>query len=119
MDMAGSMYAARARAVCSLRERKSPPLGRFFSPRDSQPVSLQDVFLKAYGPVRAILWWEKGYKESIYLVTNVLVINVESPQEACNWYKKRFRIETFFSDHSLSDTFYSRSGRDEAHPSRE
>ena len=59
------------------------------------PVSLPNVLftLEAYGPVHAILWWEKEYKEPIYLVSNV-----ESAQEACNWYKKRFRIETFFSD---------------------
>ncbi|MBU1749505.1 MAG: IS4 family transposase [Chloroflexi bacterium] len=46
-----------------------------------------------YGPVLAIAWWRKDCKEPIYLVTNMdLVV------EACRWYAKRFRIETFFSD---------------------
>lgn len=48
---------------------------------------------EGYGPVTAIAWWEKGYREPIFLVTNL-----DLPGEACHWYKKRFRIETFFSD---------------------
>jgi len=48
---------------------------------------------KAYGPVLAIVWWKVGWKEPIYLVTNM-----EVAEEACYWYRKRFRIETFFSD---------------------
>jgi len=46
-----------------------------------------------YGPVHVIAWWAKGYKKPIFLVTNM-----ELAPEACFWYKKRFRIETFFSD---------------------
>jgi hypothetical protein len=46
-----------------------------------------------YGPVLAIAWWDEDYKEPIYLVTNM-----ELADEACYWYAKRFRIETFFSD---------------------
>ena len=34
-----------------------------------------------------------GYADPIYLVTNM-----ELAAEACYWYSKRFRIETFFSD---------------------
>jgi hypothetical protein len=49
--------------------------------------------LQDYGPVLAIAWWETGYKEPIYLVTNMKQV-----KEACAWYAKRFRIETFFSD---------------------
>ena len=33
------------------------------------------------------------YKDPIYLVTNMDLVD-----EACYWYRKRFRIETFFSD---------------------
>jgi len=43
--------------------------------------------------VHAIAWWDKKYKEPIYLVTNV-----KNARQACRWYKKRFSIETFFSD---------------------
>jgi hypothetical protein len=48
---------------------------------------------QAYGPVLAIAWWDEGYEAPIYLVTNL-----ELAEEACNWYRRRFRIETFFSD---------------------
>lgn len=54
----------------------------------------QVLFTKQkYGPVQVIAWWQSGYKEPIFLVTNLDV-----KEEACYWYKKRFRIETFFSD---------------------
>lgn len=48
---------------------------------------------QAYGPVHAIAWWKKGYQDPLYLITNL-----ELAEEACYWYAKRFRIETFFSD---------------------
>lgn len=46
-----------------------------------------------YGPVMVLAWWRKGYKEPMYLVTNM-----ECGTEACQWYRRRFRIETCFSD---------------------
>lgn len=46
-----------------------------------------------YGPVLVVAWWRKDTKEPIYLVSNM-----ELAEEACYWYGKRFRIETFFSD---------------------
>ena len=46
-----------------------------------------------YGPVLIIAWWRRGYDEPIYLVTNM-----ECVDEACYEYRRRFRIETFFSD---------------------
>lgn len=57
--------------------------------------SLPEVLFtqQGYGPVHAIAWWDKKYKEPIYLVTNV-----KNTRQACQWYKKRFSIETFFSD---------------------
>lgn len=48
---------------------------------------------KAYGPVHALVWWEKKYQDPVYLVTNL-----ELAYEACQCYKKRYHIETFFSD---------------------
>lgn len=48
---------------------------------------------RRYGPVHAIVWWRRGYVEPVYLITNM-----DLAEEACRWYKKRFRIETFFSD---------------------
>lgn len=46
-----------------------------------------------FGPVQVIFWWRSGYKEPLFLVTNLALM-----EEACHWYRKRFRIETFFSD---------------------
>lgn len=58
-------------------------------------ISLPEVTFtrQGYGPVHAIAWWKKGYEDPIYLVTNFELV-----EEACYWYAKRFRIETFFSD---------------------
>jgi hypothetical protein len=47
----------------------------------------------AYGPIMLVCCWAKGYQEPLYLVSNMT-----SADEACHWYTKRFRIETFFSD---------------------
>jgi len=45
----------------------------------------------AYGPILLLCCWAKGYKEPWYLVSNM-----DSADEACRLYAKRFRIETFF-----------------------
>ena len=47
----------------------------------------------AYGPILLRCCWAKGYQEPRYLVSNL-----DSAEEACRLYAKRFRIETFFSD---------------------
>jgi hypothetical protein len=58
-------------------------------------VSIADTaFTKEeHGPVLALAVWEKGYKEPLYLISNLSLA-----EEAHWYYKKRFRIETFFSD---------------------
>ncbi len=58
-------------------------------------VELRDVLVTeaAYGPIMLLCCWAKGYKDPLYLVTNIA-----SADEACCLYAKRFRIETFFSD---------------------
>ncbi len=58
-------------------------------------LGLPDVRMTshAYGPVLAIVWWGREYREPLYLVTNLELV-----AEACWWYRKRFNIETFFSD---------------------
>jgi hypothetical protein len=58
-------------------------------------LPLPDVYFsqQAYGPVLVIIWWRQGYAEPLYLVTNLDLM-----EEACLWYQKRMRIETFFSD---------------------
>ena len=53
---------------------------------------------EAYGPVMVLSCWAKGYHEPLYLVSNMT-----QAEEACRWYGKRFRIETFFSDQKSRD----------------
>ena len=48
---------------------------------------------KKYGPVTVIAWWGEDNDEPIFLVTNF-----KSATQACQYYAKRFTIETFFSD---------------------
>jgi hypothetical protein len=69
-----------------------------FQDLDIQPgdrISVPEALftLQDYGPILAIAVWDKEYKEPLYLVTNMDLL-----EEACHWYNKRFRIETFFSD---------------------
>jgi hypothetical protein len=63
--------------------------------RPGEQISVPNVWFtqEGFGPVNVIAWWEQGYLDPIYLVTNF-----DLPDEACYWYKKRFQIETFFSD---------------------
>jgi hypothetical protein len=58
-------------------------------------VALRDVRVTtaAYGPIMLLCCWAKGYKDPLYLLTNL-----PSADEACRLYTKRFRIETFFGD---------------------
>ena len=46
-----------------------------------------------YGPIALLAIWEEQYQEPLYLVTNLLDLDV-----ALQLYKKRAQIETFFSD---------------------
>ena len=58
-------------------------------------IELKDVHITrdAYGPIMVLCCWAKGYHEPLYVVSNLA-----TAEEACRWYEKRFRIETFFSD---------------------
>jgi len=60
-----------------------------------QCLSLSKIYFtdQHYGPLMAIAWWDAAYQEPIYLITNL-----ELAEEACCYYRQRFRIETFFSD---------------------
>jgi hypothetical protein len=49
---------------------------------------------KEYGPVLAIALWEKPHREPLYLISNL-----ELAGEAIWYYRRRFRIETLFSDY--------------------
>ena len=86
---------------------------------DGRPFSFEDLFLQrgdqicipqvwftreGYGPVTVIAEWERRFAHPLYLVTNF-----ELPDEALYWYKKRFQIETFFSDEKSRGFFLHKS----------
>lgn len=48
---------------------------------------------RRYGPVQVVFVHEDGYEEGLPLVTNL-----ELAEEAIHWYRRRFQIETLFSD---------------------
>jgi len=60
-----------------------------------QVFTLQDVGFTQTSTLtlNAIGWWASRYEEPIFLVTNI-----NNPYQACRYYRRRFRIETFFSD---------------------
>ena len=43
--------------------------------------------------VNLVGWWGSRYQDPIYLITNL-----KNPYRACRYYRRRYRIETFFSD---------------------
>ena len=63
--------------------------------RPGRLIALPEAYVtqEAYGPIMVLCGWAKGDQEPLYLVSNVA-----TAEEACCWYQKRFRIETFFSD---------------------
>lgn len=58
-------------------------------------IELPDVHFtkEAYGPLLAVAFWKPAHKEPLFLVSSF-----DFWWEAVSWYKRRFRIETFFSD---------------------
>jgi hypothetical protein len=48
---------------------------------------------EGYGSLLALAYWDKQYEEPIYLISNLAC-----PHQAIDYYKRRWRIETFFSD---------------------
>ncbi len=74
--------------------------GERFQPTDlllepGDRIELPDVGFTAteYGPVLVSIVWEARWKEPLILVSNLDFLT-----EAYGWYRRRFRIETFFSD---------------------
>ena len=61
----------------------------------ARSTSVQDVLftLQEFGPVMAVAWWGKKYDDPIFLISNCA-----SPALACAYYRRRFRVETLFSD---------------------
>jgi hypothetical protein len=58
-------------------------------------TAAQDVLFTAeeFGPVLAVAWWGKSYKDPIFLISNCSSLTL-----VCHYYRRRFRLETLFSD---------------------
>jgi hypothetical protein len=54
--------------------------------------------------VQAIAWWDAEYEEPIYLISNLSI-----SEDPCQWYKKRFTIETLFSDQKSRGFYLNKS----------
>ncbi len=95
-------------------EARFQPSDLLLQPGDC--IELPEVgFTKAkYGPVLVSVVWERGWKEPL-----VLVSNLDFVEEAYPFYRKRFRIETFFSDLKSRGFYLCHSPiRDPAHLDR-
>lgn len=71
-----------------------------------QMIEVSDTFFtgQGLGPLLALAVWETGCKEPLFLVSNL-----ELGEEALFWYKKRFLIETLFSDQKSRGFFLHKS----------
>lgn len=60
-----------------------------------QAIAVPNTYVTAqsYGPLQVLAVWEVGYDAPIYLLTNLT-----EPEAAFDCYRKRSRVETFFSD---------------------
>ena len=94
---AGWAYACRTAmstvATCEGATFRLDTLGACSKPGTLVAFKEVQFTQEAYGPVMVLSCWAKGYHEPLYLVSNMA-----HAEEACRWYEKRFRIETFFSD---------------------
>jgi hypothetical protein len=74
-------------------DERFQPTDLFLQPGDQIELPEVGFTACAYGPVLVCIVWETSWKEPLLLVSNLDFLS-----EAYAWYKKRFRIETFFSD---------------------
>lgn len=74
--------------------------------RPGQFIEVPDVLFtgQGFGPLLALAVWERGHKEPLYLMSNL-----ELGEEALFWYRKRFLIETLFSDKKSRGFFLHKS----------
>jgi Transposase DDE domain len=97
MNDAGWLYACRtAKSTVATWEGLKFNLDLLGSSiKPGRLIELKEVqFTRdAYGPVMVLCCWAKDEAEPLYLVSNLCVA-----EEAIKYYKKRFRIEIFFSD---------------------
>jgi hypothetical protein len=95
LEQAGWQYVCRtAKNTCLYEEGVEFSFAGLYLQLGDYVEIDQIGFTRArYAGVRAVAVWEEGYAEPLYLVTNL-----ELGQEALLYYRKRYTIETFFSD---------------------
>lgn len=94
LDAHGWSYVCRTAANLPLQVgAEELILSELASPGQTVALRADGYTHQHYGPVTLIAWWEARFAKPLYLVTNL-----ELAAEACWWYRKRFGIETFFSD---------------------
>ncbi len=66
-----------------------------FATKPEQLQMLHEIAFTQSGafPTNLVIWWGKGYQAPIFLVSNL-----PNASQAARYYKRRFTIETFFSD---------------------
>jgi hypothetical protein len=97
INKAGWLYACRtSKSTTATWEGETYALEELgWSLKSGQLIELKEASFTqdAYGPVMVLCCWAKGEVEPLYLVSNM-----DNAEDAIYYYKKRFRIETFFSD---------------------
>lgn len=93
----GFEYVCRTSSSTLVEERSGErfPMGTLWTSADVCYASLPgaSVTREHYGPVHVVVWHEEGYEQGVPLVTSL-----ELAEEAIHYYRRRFQIETFFSD---------------------
>jgi len=91
----GWNFACRTAKNSVLYEAGERFVFKHISPEKGKMVEIAAVEFtdKRALEVRAVVYWGRKYEDPIYLVTNM-----PTGEEAFHYYRKRFRIETLFSD---------------------
>ena len=98
LEGCGFRYVCRTSTSTLVEERgggEAFPVGELRPLAGERYVSARgaSVTRERYGPVHVVLWHEARYEEAVPLVTNL-----ELAEEAIHWWRRRFQIETLFSD---------------------
>ncbi len=96
LERAGWQYVCRTSSSTRLTDGFTAcPIGELAPPEGERYVSVPgaSVTKSGYGPVHVIVWHEPSYEDPVPLVTNMALA-----EEVMHFYRRRFRIETLFSD---------------------
>jgi hypothetical protein len=97
LDNTGFDYVCRTALSTLVEDRggEAFPIGELRPFPGERYAFLQGASVtgQGHGPVQVVFWHEEGYENGVPLVTNL-----ELAEEAICFYKRRFQIETLFSD---------------------